>query len=794
MNNRQAALAYGHSGWQVIPIWWTNDNRCGCGDPYCNAPGKHPLIRAGKKLAGASSSKSQIEKWWDQWPRANVAVTCGQDSGIVVIDCDMHEDHDGHVEFLQWCAERGIDVGNALVAETGGGGRHVIFQYPGVPIKNVVGWLEHVDVKSDGGYVLMAPSSHVSGREYRWLSARGTRPPPMPPSLASALSTARSRFKGAETGGNAGVPGGYDHQRCIREGPRIGERDYFFNARAFELRKGLDSRGKPVTWDAALQDMRALFDMTEQSTEDPFLWKTVEDKLRRVWDDPDIAPEGLTPEQLAWVESHGEEGEPPEAFSPIRLVIDDPAKISYSDMGNAWRLIRHAGDVIRWSSSAASNGFFVWDGRRWQPDQLEQVREFAREAINAFARESALIEDDDHQKKALQWANASRQNPRTRGMIEQIQAYQEIKVSITDFDPLDAQWFLTVPNGTIDLRTGELLSHEPAHMITRMSQVEYDPEARDDRWDHYLKTATNGDQDLIAYLQRAAGYTLTGSTREEILFMLHGPPASGKSTFVAALQTVLGEYAFSTPAESLMHRRGRAGGPPKDEIASWRGARMLASVEPTEGDRLDESVIKSMTGGDRVVGRHLYRDRFEFTPTYKLWIAANSAPRTRDLAMFRRIRRVPFPVRIELKDRDLTLKDWLTRPDTPGARAVLRWAVEGARLWNERGVGSCALVDADTDEYRTEQDVVAQFITECLRVHGDRQRGIALRDVYETYSQWITRMGERPWTQITFTRKLKDIEFEHEFHVDQRRGRPNQLLGADILPDSKITWPAGGVT
>jgi putative DNA primase/helicase len=770
--------------------------RCGCGNPHCNAPGKHPLIQTGKGLENASTDAAQVDKWWDEWPHANVAVACGEPSGIVVIDCDMHDEHDGHVEFLQWCAERGLDPSDTLVAETGGGGRHVIFKYPkGMPIRNAVGWLEHVDIKSNGGYILVAPSIHVSGKEYRWLSARGAQPLEPPPKLASALSTARSRPKSPGGDSDAEVPPGYDHRRAIDQGPWIGARDFFFNARSYELRKGRNAQGRPYTFNEAREQLRRSFKKTEQKPDDPFTWETVEDKLRRVWDDPDIQPDELTPDQVRWVETQGREGAP---VAVVQEVTDSPSKTSYTDTGNAWQLITYARDIIRWSASGSGNGFFVWDGVRWAPDEMEKVREFARETIDKFNREAVKIEDNDRREKALQWANISRSKQRTDAMVTQVSSFSDLKVPLDQFDSPATRWLLTVPNGVIDLRTGELQPHNPKHMITRMSFVPYDPHARDDRWERYLKTATDGDEDLIAYLQRAVGYTLTGSIREEILFMLHGPPASGKSTFVSAIQTVLGQYAYTTQAENLMHKRGRAGGPPKDEIASWRGARMLASVEPTEGDRFDESLIKQLTGGDRVVGRHLYKERFEFTPTYKLWLAANSAPRTRDPAMFRRIRRVPFPVRIAPKDRDLSLKDWLTRPDTRGAQAVLAWAVGGSRTWanSDTGVGTCQLVDADTEEYRTEQDIIAQFIEECLRDHGNMSREVRINEVYEVYENWIKRMGEKPWGQITFTRKLKEIQHLYSFSVDQAQNKTRVLRGADLLPGqiAGTSWPAGGVS
>lgn len=769
MGRRTEAVRYAQSGWRVIPIWWVEDGRCGCGDPYCTAPGKHPLIKTGRGLSEASNDEKKVAGWWDRWPRANIAVPCGKTTGIVVIDCDIREEHDGFVEVLSWCAERGIDVPHTLTAETGSGGRHLLLRYPddGLPIRNVQAWLEDVDVKSDGGYVLVAPSEHISGGTYRWLSATGTPPAPMPAELLAALRSAKSS-PGAGKGAMGADRPAYDYRTAVREGPKSGHRDHFFNARSFELRKS------GVILEDALTDLRRLWELCEQPDGDEFPWDAVLDKARRVWD-------AVEPDPLPDWDPFAARHDPRSDASRVK-VTNEPIEDSYTDQGNAWRLIKSFGDRIRYTKA---QGWFVWTGLRWEPDDLERIMEFAGKTIDQMCVDAFKMPGGESRDALLGWAQQSRSRSRIEAMVKLTLTFPDIKCRITDFDT--DPWLLCCPNGVIDLRTGDLRPHTIEDMITKMSPVEYHPGTRDDRWERYLLTATGGDLELAAYLRRAAGYTLTGSTREEALFMLYGPSGSGKSTFITAMQTALGDYAMTTMPENLMHRKTSQA--PKDELANMRGMRLVASVEPSEGDRFAEGLIKQMTGGDRIMGRHLYKDRFEYDPTFKLWIAANSAPRARDHALFRRIRRVPFPVKLDKSQMDLTLKeDWLKLPETPGSQAVLAWAVQGALDWDANGLGSCSVVEADTEDYHDEQDVIGLFLADVINVSGDMDDEVPMRDVYAAYQTWCLRTGERAWSQIGLTRSLKEVEQEYGFRV--ARGRRVTLRGVKQPETAANPWPA----
>lgn len=760
----EAALAYAARGWHVVPIRWLDEEgRCSCGDPYCTAPGKHPLVATGRGMAGATTDPAQIREWWSTWPQANVAVTCGRRSGIVVIDLDIDDvrDVDGYVELFGWASARGLKVPEVLVQETGSGGRHLVLRYPedGLPIRNATGWLDHVDLKSDGGYVLVAPSRHVSGRVYRWLDRPDGLPvdevPLADPVVYAALREARSR---PGSGGTGDHPV-YDYRTAVREGPKRGHRDHFFNARAFELRMS------GMTLDAALEELRRSFDMCEQQPGDEFPWEQVVRKAKRVWDEvaePDRVPD-WQPERAGTAAG--------------TAVTGEPVVLPYNDEGFARRILRvHGSEMVH----TEEYGWLLWDGRRWARDRNKRIHEFAREALDFFAEQAARDPDEERREAALKWIHQAREVRKLRSGIEALfQLTGPHKGEASQFD--QHPFVLNCANGIIDLRTGDLRPHDRSLKLMQMSEVEYDPDARDDRWERYLRDATRGDEELEAYLRRAAGYTLTGSIAEEVFFILYGPKRSGKSTFIAALEAVLGaredwHYGMSTDPSTLMHRK--SGAVPQHELARMRGKRLVSSVEPSQGDRFHEGVMKQIVGGDSITGRHLYQDAFSYLPTFKLWIAANAAPRTSDDAMFRRIKRVPFPVSVPEDRVDRTLKSYLRDPASPGARAVLAWAARGAREWLEHGLGTAQVVEEDTRRYHEEQDLLGMFVDEALELREAQtfDEAPSLQQVFDVYRAWAEAAGMHGMTKLGLRNML--ITEGDRFGLRYvRQGRHSRVVG-----------------
>jgi putative DNA primase/helicase len=407
-----------------------------------------------------------------------------------------------------------------------------------------------------------------------------------------------------------------------------------------------------------------------------------------------------------------------------------------TDLGNAERLVAMHGADLRYSPGI---GWLTWDGRRWQTDDTGELLRRAKLTARAIYHDAANCENDDERKRILAWGRTSESEPRLKAMVS-LAASEEavvVRVQHLDADP----WLLNVQNGTINLKTGELRPHRREELITKLAPVVHDPEARSKRWEAFLRRVTDDDSELQGFLQRLSGYTVTGRTDEEILAFPHGPGATGKSTAVEAIKSVLGDYGATADFETFLARRGDGG--VRNDIARLAGARMVVSVEVDDGKRLAEGLIKQLTGGDTVTARYLYAEAFEFAPQFTLWLVANARPRVHadDDALWRRILQIPFTVVIPAAERDPELKRAL-RTDPAEQTAILAWLVQGCLDWQRRGLDVPARVRDYTAQYRAENDPLAEWITdECDLDAGHWAPGRELRAAYET---WCTESSSKP--------------------------------------------------
>jgi putative DNA primase/helicase len=311
--------------------------------------------------------------------------------------------------------------------------------------------------------------------------------------------------------------------------------------------------------------------------------------------------------------------------------------------------------------------------------------------------------------------------------------------------------YLNVQNGILNLRNGELFPHSSDFMMTRIGFAEF-PVGKNQppkRWLAFIDDITNGDADLKEYIQRAVGYTLTGSTQEQCVFFCHGGGQNGKSTFLEILSDIMGTYSANVQAETLMMKAGSSGGANSD-IARLKGARLVTSAEPSEGMRFNEGLLKQLTGGDRVTARFQYGSEFEFVPEFKLWISANNKPiiRGTDNGIWRRLKLIPFNVQIPDSKVDKQLK-YKLREELPG---ILQWALEGCLKWKKDGLKEPICVTAASRDYRQEMDVLANFIESCI----ERKAGISSRasDVYAVYSRWADENSEYKMSGTKFGREF----------------------------------------
>jgi putative DNA primase/helicase len=415
-----------------------------------------------------------------------------------------------------------------------------------------------------------------------------------------------------------------------------------------------------------------------------------------------------------------------------------------TETGNAERFCDQYGERARFCHPWGM--WLPYDGRRWKRDDTGTVRAWGKIVTRSILVEAARIEDAEVRAATVAWAKTSEKAASRAAMLKNAEVEPGIPIlpEQMDADPL----LFNVQNGTVDLRTGELRPHDPLDYITKLAPVAFDPNATAPTFLAFLERVLP-DEDVRAFMQRAVGYSLTGDTSEQCLFFLHGGGANGKSTLLAVIQALVGDYGRQAAPELLVTRGGDRH---PTELADLFGARVVVSVEVDDGKRLAETLVKQMTGGDKMKARFMRADFFEWTPTHKLFLAANHRPEIRgtDYAMWRRIHLVPFTVTIPAGERDPKLPGKL-RVELPG---VLNWAIAGCLDWQRGGLGvPQAVVDA-TEEYRQEQDVLGDFMAE--RCVLDRQAWGAAGAIYRAYSAWCEAGGQKAMSATAFGRRLKE--------------------------------------
>lgn len=425
----------------------------------------------------------------------------------------------------------------------------------------------------------------------------------------------------------------------------------------------------------------------------------------------------------------------------------------YSDITNTDEFVKQHSETTKYCK--LWDKWLIWDGHRWKIDDTDEIKVLAKQTvISLYGQATQYINDDDKRKKIIDNAKRSESLAKRHAMIEGAKSEIDIAVTPKMFD--QNIWLFNIGNGTINLRTSEFSPHQKEDCITRIVPINYEPKAKCPMWHKFLKQVFDNNEELIEFIQKSVGYSLTGSNQEQCMFMLYGTGANGKSTFINVIQDILGEYSQQASSDAIMSKKAGAN---SNDIASLKGARFVSFAETEDGRSFSEVMLKQLTGGDKVSVRFLFQEFFELQPEFKIWITGNHKPiiKGTDYAIWRRIRLIPFNVTIQEKERDNFLSDKLKMEK----EGILAWAIEGCRKWLRDGLYAPDIVKCATEEYKQDMDIVGDFIKECCQISDGVQTPAS--KLYNTFISWGNGKNGSNLSQTVFGTNLasKGIRKEH---------------------------------
>ena len=425
-------------------------------------------------------------------------------------------------------------------------------------------------------------------------------------------------------------------------------------------------------------------------------------------------------------------------------------EMQFTDITNRDYFLKAFGDKIRFC--LMWNKFLLWNGTCWEIDKKGKVEEDCVDFVHHMYRGLRVINDLQLQKDFEKHLIKSESFRRIQALVGLLKMSKDIKVSD---DELDTDNYLFNVNGiTLNLKNGKGFPPEPKNLITKKSKFVYDKEAKCPTWDLFLMQIFNQDKDLIRFVQKAMGYSLSGDVTEQCLFILWGTGANGKSTFLNVLQELFGDYACTTGTETFMKKTSEQ----SNDLARLKGIRLVTTTEVEQGKSLSESLIKQITGGDEITARFLYGEYFSFKPTFKIFMATNHKPKIRgaDNGIWRRIKMIPFTVTIPPEQRDKTLTEKLITENS----GILNWLIQGYAMWRKEGLNEPNAIREANEEYRMDMDAVGTFVNDCFDIDATLRWRLPNQMLYQTYIKWCNVNNERVMSQKWLTMRMSEKGFK----------------------------------
>lgn len=433
---------------------------------------------------------------------------------------------------------------------------------------------------------------------------------------------------------------------------------------------------------------------------------------------------------------------------------------AWNDFGNAHRLNDQHGNVFRWVPQRGQFAAYLFREGRWDLDSDAWAPMLMRRVLESLAELEADYYDDEPgsarndrkpdqsmREAFIAWAATQQYASKIKAGLEVAKTLPERQAKLTDFDR--DPWKLNTRNGVLNLRTGELEPHGPEQMNMFRALPEYDPNATAEMWDAFLERVMP-DPEMRGYLQRVAGYSLTGRTDEQVMFLHYGSGANGKSVFLDVMDSVLGDYAQVVPRNTLLTKSGDA---VPNDVARMVNRRFLQTTETAAGRRLDEEMVKSLTGGDKVSARFMRAEFFDFHPIGKIHLATNHLPRVSQAeSIWRRLHLVTWGVVIPENERNGELARKIVETEASG---VLAWAVRGCFEWQSRGLDMPSSMREHIAKYRKSEDILGQFIEDCTEEAPGEF--ITTDQLYRAFKAWWESSGESDvWKKIALSKGLVD--------------------------------------
>ncbi len=429
----------------------------------------------------------------------------------------------------------------------------------------------------------------------------------------------------------------------------------------------------------------------------------------------------------------------------VELVAD----YRLTDAGNSERLIRLFGDEIRYCATLKQ--WFVWDGRRWESDVTHRMLDLATRSAKMIFAEAAVADTLEQREQIARWAIRSESLPLRRAAIDGAVFMAPVRPEDLDARPE----LFNCMNGTLNLETGEFREHRKGDLLTKLSGVEYDPNATCPRWMDHLSTIFRGDTDVTSAFQEMLGYSLLQSNPEQLMNILWGSGKNGKSETLKTIALIMRDYAVNIEATTLMQSRNNDVGRARPDVLRLKAARFVTCTEPDQNAELSEALVKSVTGDHAVTARPLYAGPVEFVPGAKIFLATNHLPRIKgtDDGIWRRIWLFPFVAVIPPEKRQPEYGSVLFEEEGPG---ILNWMLEGLRRYQERDrLVQPAAVQNAIQDYRITSNPAGRFVSEwCVR---DSRERIGKSDLYGAYLSWCESVGWKSLSRTKFGSFMKTL-------------------------------------